>query len=120
MEKVKIEGSLKSEEQNYNFCLFGLFDKKNNILKYMDNDINVVIDMTNNKMERVCASYKVEFSFNKEQTTVNKLILNDIGQTIQLALKTIDILINDGFYYVEYELNDDEIFTFELCYEKND
>lgn len=115
MKKIKIKGFLKSEEQNYIFDTNGFYDK--GILKYEDNDVLVSLDIKNNEMIRTTNSYELVFSFKRGVKTINVLTLKDLSQTIEMSLKTLDILIKDGYYYVQYELNEDELFTFELFYE---
>lgn len=115
MKKVKINGALKSEEQNYNFEVQGFYGDE--ILKYEDNNVLVSIDMKNNSMIRSADSYDLFFKFEKNRKTTNVLKLKDLDQTIEMSLNTLDILQKDGYYYVRYELNEDEIFTFELFYE---
>lgn len=115
MKKVKIKGFLKSEEQNYVIEAQGFYDK--GILKYEDNDVLVSLDIKNNKMIRTTDSYELVFSFKRDVKTISMLTLKDLSQTIEMSLKTLDIFIKDGYYYVQYELNEDELFTFELFYE---
>lgn len=114
MKKVKIKGSLKSEEQTYSFESDGIYE--DGILKYQDNDVLVSIDVKNNSMIRSTDSYEIVFNFEKNKKTSNILRLKDLNQTIEMSLKTIDLLVKDGYYYVQYELNDDELFVFELNY----
>lgn len=115
MKKVKIKGSLKSEEQNYSFESDG-FDE-DGILKYQDNGVLVSVDIRGKSMIRSTDDYELIFKFEKNKKTINTLKLKDLNQTLEMSLKTIDLLIKDGYYYVQYELNDDELFEFELFYE---
>lgn len=115
MEKVKIKGFLKSEEQEVSFDVLGFYGS--GVLKYQDGDVMVSIDLKNNCMVRTASSYELIFNFKQHEKTVNVLKLIDLNQTIEMSLNTIDLLIKDGYYYVQYELNDDELFTFELFYE---
>ena len=115
---LKIKGCLKSNENNYSFESNGNIN--NNIIKFNDNDILVEIDLDNNKMVRKTSEYILNFIFKKDQKTINSLILKDINQSIDMDLYTVDIININGYFYVNYELNDDELFEFELRYEGDD
>lgn len=115
MEKVKIKGSLKSEERNYSFESEGFYEDGN--LKYQDGEVLVLVDTRGKSMIRSTDNYELVFKFEKNKQTINILKLKDLNQTLEMSLKTIDLLIKDGYYYVQYELNGDELFVFELFYE---
>lgn len=115
LEKVKIKGSLKSEERNYSFESEGFYEDGN--LKYQDGEVLVLVDTRGKSMIRSTDNYELVFKFEKNKQTINILKLKDLNQTLEMSLKTIDLLIKDGYYYVQYELNGDELFVFELFYE---
>lgn len=115
MESIKISGSLKSCEYEYQIDAVGCFDGEN--ISYKDNNIYVSINIKSNIMKRIGNDYEVIFKFKKDKKTTNTLSLKDLKQTIHMPLNTLDILAQDGHYYVKYELNDDELFIFEIFYE---
>ena len=114
--KIKIKSKLKSNEDNYEFLVDG--EISNDIIKYIDNDVLVEIDLVNNIMKRNSKDYELIFNFSKEEETNSVLNLKDLEQTISMKLYTIDIIKKNGYYYINYELNDDELFAFELTYEE--
>lgn len=114
--KIKIKSKLKSNEDNYEVLCNG--ELINDIIKYMDNDVLVEIDLINNIMKRNSKNYELIFNFLKGEETRNVLNLKDLEQTIDMSLYTIDIIKRNGYYFINYELNGDELFEFELLYEE--
>lgn len=112
---LKIKGRLKSNEREYIFETFG--DIKDNIITFNDGDILVKLDLNDNKMIRKTLDYELNFIFLKDQKTNNSLFLKDINQVIDMNLYTIDIINQEGYFYVNYELNNEELFFFEIRYE---
>ena len=113
--QIKLNGFLKSNEKNYDFSLFG--EINNQIIAYRDNDVDVEIDLVNDVMKRFHEDYEIEFRFVKGVKNINQLKLKDLDQHIDMDLYTIDIIKKDNYYFVSYELNNDELFEFELNYE---
>ena len=115
MKKVSVSGSLLSPEQSVKFTASGFFYGK--VLKYVDNNVDVELDINNDILIRRNSEYEIRFYFLKESITKNTLKLYELGEAIQLNLYTIDLVKTTGNYYVKYELNDDELFEFSVSYE---
>ena len=113
--KIKLFGYLKSNEKKYEFSTIGQIN--NEIILYQDNDVNFKFDIENDIMKRIHNDYELEFVFVKNSKTINQLRLKELNQTIDMDLYTIDIVKKDNYYFVSYELNNDELFEFELNYE---
>ena len=114
--KLRINSKLKSNEKDYEVMCDG--EINNDIIKYMDNDVLVEIDLVNNIMKRNSKDYELIFNFLKDEETSSILNLKDLEQTINMKLYTIDVIKKEGYYFINYELNDDELFEFELNYEE--
>ena len=114
MRQVKVIGKLLSPEKTIKFNADGFFD--NNVLKYVDDNVNVEFDLENDILIRKNEDYEIKFNFKKDEATKNTLKLVDMKEIIQLNLYTIDLVKTEDSYYVRYELNDDELFEFQIDY----
>ena len=114
--EIKIRSKLISSENNYEVLSVGTINK--NIISYVDNDVLVQIDLSDNIMKRTSDDYELILNFFKGKETSSILNMKGLGQNIDMKLYTIDIIKSEGYYFVNYELNDDELFKFELVYEE--
>lgn len=121
MVKIKINSSLKTDEDNVLGEFLGTFD--NNIIVYQENNINVTLLIKDNKikMSRIADDYDIELDFALDQIAKGIYDIKKHKIKMDLEVKTNILEINNNKIFIEYELklNDENmgIFSFEIKYE---
>ena len=118
MEKIKIY-SLLSNSDNENTTIEALadFDKEKNIIKYKEEDLQVTIQILDNKVliERKNEEYDLNLIFSQNEKITCKYQVDFIGLNLEIDVYTKILEIEENRIYINYELfYDDKSFgTFE-------
>lgn len=120
MSKIKIKTILKTSEDNIiNECK-GV--KINNKIKFIDNDINTIIEIEKDNifLTRTTEEYEMKLQFKKFLTIAGFYDIKNIGM-LDLKVNTEELIIEDNKIYIEYILyvNNENLnkSTYELEYE---
>lgn len=129
MKKIKIY-SLLSNSDNENTTIEALadFDKEKNIIKYKEEDLQVTIQILDNKVliERKNEEYDLNLVFSQNERVTCKYQVDFIGLNLEIDVYTKILEIEENRIYINYELFNDNksIGTFEYkllimewCYE---
>lgn len=118
MEKIKIY-SLLSNSDNENTTIEALadFDKEKNIIKYKEEDLQVTIQILDNKVliERKNEEYDLNLVFSQNEKITCKYQVDFIGLNLEIDVYTKILEIEENRIYINYELFNDNksIGTFE-------
>ena len=118
MEKIKIY-SLLSNSDNDNTTIEALadFDKEKNIIKYKEEDLQVTIQILDNKViiERKNEEYDLNLIFSQNERVTCKYQVDFIGLNLEIDVYTKILEIEENRIYINYELFNDNksIGTFE-------
>lgn len=121
MVKIKINSSLKTNEDIVLGEFLGTFDE--NKIFYQEDNINVTILVEDNKikMSRTTNDYVIELNFALDQITKGIYDIKNHNIKMDLEVKTNILEINNNKLFIEYELklNDEDmgVFSFEIKYE---
>lgn len=114
MSKVLLKVSIESNNEMHEYTTRGILNEKLNILIYNGNDIKNRFDFSKNILERENNEIKIflPFEINKENNAVyydkqNKIKLN-------IKLYTNVLRINRHNVYIEYTLDNTNLFTYKL------
>ena len=118
MEKIKIY-SLLSNSDNENTTIEALadFDKEKNIIRYKEEDLQVTIQILDNKVliERKNEEYDLNLFFSQNEKVTCKYQVDFIGLNLEIDVYTKILEIEENRIYINYELFNDNksIGTFE-------
>ncbi len=113
MEKVTIKVKLSSTEEIFEVEAKAELDS--DILKYYEDEFTKVeVDFKNNILRRSNNQIKMEFVFDTTNITDNIMFINDIKDELYFKIKTNSIEKNDKYYKVNYEILDNDTFTYEV------
>lgn len=118
MEKIKIY-SLLSNSDNENTTIEALadFDKEKNIIRYKEEDLQVTIQILDNKViiERKNEEYDLNLVFSQNEKITCKYQVDFIGLNLEIDVYTKILEIEENRIYINYELFNDNksIGTFE-------
>lgn len=118
MKKVKIY-SLLSNSDNENTTIEALadFDKEKNVIKYKEEDLQVTIQILDNKViiERKNEEYDLNLVFSQNEKVTCKYQVDFIGLNLEIDVYTKILEIEGNRIYINYELFNDNksIGTFE-------
>jgi len=93
-----VKSCLRNEKKEYN--IRGIYSDK--IIKYMEQDTLMIIDLKNYTLERSNNDYKINFDFKK-----NKVYLNEDDRNFTLDIDLIEIKVLDNYFKVKYKIVDD-------------
>lgn len=121
MEKIKIY-SLLSNSDNENTTIEALadFDKEKNIIKYKEEDLQVTIQILDNKViiERKNEEYDLNLVFSQNEKVTCKYQVDFIGLNLEIDVYTKILEIEENRIYINYELFNDNksigIFEYKL------
>lgn len=105
--KVRVHTVLKTENENKEFSGFGIL--LNDCLKYIEDDVKVVVILNNQEMIREDNEKKVSYKFLENAETVNDLFLIDYNLTCPISIYTNKFLIESNRCHIEYKLVLDEL-----------
>lgn len=110
MEKVKIY-SLLSNSDNENTTIEALadFDKEKNVIKYKEEDLQVTIQILDNKVliERKNEEYDLNLVFSQNEKVTCKYQVDFIGLNLEIDVYTKKLEIEENRIYINYELFND-------------
>ena len=121
MEKIKIY-SLLSNSDNENTTIEALadFDREKNIIKYKEEDLQVTIQILDNKVliERKNEEYDLNLFFSQNEKVTCKYQVDFIGLNLEIEIYTKILEIEENRIYINYELFNDNksigIFEYKL------
>ena len=112
MSKIKISRILNKEKFTFN----GI--KSKNIIKYKDKDMLVKIDISNNiSLIRENEEYKLELIFNSENESSGSYYLKKYNKKINISVNVNQLEIKENYFFINYNVEDNEQFDFKLEYE---
>ena len=112
---VKLKASIKSNDDDLDIITDGLRDK--NKITYKENNIIVTILLFNSRIEmnRKASDYEVNLIFNKFEKTISTYTFVGGNKVFELTTNTKEIIINDSFIKIEYELEENSFsYTLEM------
>ena len=129
MEKIKIY-SLLSNSDNENTTIEALadFDREKNIIKYKEEDLQVTIQILDNKVliERKNEEYDLNLFFSQNEKVTCKYQVDFIGLNLEIEIYTKILEIEENRIYINYEIFNDgksigifeyKLLIMEWCYE---
>lgn len=113
MGKVNLKARLKSNEEDLIIETNGI--KIDNKIVYKENNITVTILIFKNKIEmnRSCNEYKINFVFDKNETTLSKYNVFGMPKEFLLETQTNKLEITDKYIKLKYNLEGNE-FSYDL------
>lgn len=119
MSKIKVNALLhnKKDDKFFNSDVTGI--KSNNTIKYIDNDVVVVIslDKDNISLKRRSDEYDIDMHFKENTLTEGKYNIKALG-FFNLKVFTSKLIIQDNKIEIEYEIqiedNSKELFSYKI------
>ena len=113
MKKIKIYSVLSnSDNETTTVEALADYDKKEKIIKYVEEDLKVEIKIQNNRilMNRKNDEYDLNLIFELNEKIKCKYQVNSIGLTLDIVVYTKKLEIEDNRIYINYEMyNDNKI-----------
>ena len=113
MKKIKIYSVLSnSDNETTTVEALADYDKKEKIIKYVEEDLKVEIQIQNNRilMNRKNDEYDLNLIFELNEKIKCKYQVNSIGLTLDIVVYTKKLEIEDNRIYINYEMyNDNKI-----------
>lgn len=109
MEEVNVTAKLTTPGNELLVESKGLYDPYNNVLQYWEEDENNTKMQFNFKdciLERDNQNLKMEYQFILGETTKNKVEVKDLEQTLLVAIKTIECILENRKAYIKYQVVD--------------
>ena len=119
MSKIKVNALLhnKKDEKFFNSDVIGI--KSNNTIKYIDNDVVVVVGINedNISLKRRSDEYDIDMYFKENTLTEGKYNIKALG-FFNLKVFTSKLIIEDKKIEIEYEMqiedNNKELFSYKI------
>ena len=119
MSKIKVNALLhnKKDDKFFNSDVTGI--KSNNTIKYIDNDVVVVIslDKDNISLKRRSDEYYIDMHFKENTLTEGKYNIKALG-FFNIKVFTSKLIIQDNKIEIEYEIqiedNSKELFSYKI------
>ena len=99
-----VKSCLRNEKKEYN--IKGIYSNK--VIKFIEDDTLMVIDLNNNTLERSKDDYKIKLDFKNNLATISQDNIN-----INIDINVLNIKVLDDYFYVKYKLEFD-YFEFEI------
>ena len=115
MEKVNLNITLKNNEFEKKNNISGIFNTKNNILKYSDDSVDYTIDFNKSIMIRENNEFNMEIDFSKKVIGTMTLFYKQLSKRITFALIIEKLEISTNLFHLKYIINDTE--NVEYCIE---
>jgi len=125
MKDIKLVAELiNSDNEPIKIETKGRYDKINKIIEYVENDLNVKLKITNNKiiLNRKNEDYDLNLEFELNKRLECKYKVKTIGLDLELDVYTSELKITDKELYINYELfsenNSIGVFKYKLLFEE--
>lgn len=100
----------------------GIYNSENNTIEYYETDIDktlVKFDFNNNILYRSNDNIEMEYHFEENRNSKNKVTIKGMEQTLLVSIFTTKILKDDKYIYIKYQVIDaKEECAFEIKYEE--
>lgn len=118
MNKIRIKSILtNSENETVNLETIAIYDEINNIIKYEEEDLEVIVKLSKYKLiiNRKNEDYDLNFEFKENETITCLHKIKSLGLDMEINVKTIKLEIKEKYIYVQYNLNNNnqDMGTFE-------
>lgn len=111
MSKVKLSIQLNDENDVEKYELIGIFNKKSNILSYIDNNkVRTKFDFNKKILYRESDEYTIVLFFTDSSDSY--IFLKDSKLKLDLKVKVINIKEKNNQIYIKYIINEFETHTF--------
>lgn len=120
MKQVKIDITLKTEDQTREYQVIGKYDEKKQILTYYDQfeKVNTILDLKNYTLNRENEQYQLKYQFVLNEKTSNFLTIKELNQTVAIDLKTTKLILSPKRFELSYILiNSNEKIEYTITYE---
>lgn len=114
----KLRITLETPDGCNTMMVSGIYDKKAQKIKYLEEDkTKVIIDIMNKELIRENNNIYLKYLFNLEKNTDNIVKIKELNKNIQLLIKTNKFNNNDKLLEIEYEIIDsNDKFSYKIEY----
>lgn len=114
MSKIRIKATVNDEK----FLFKGI--KKENKIIYKDNDVSVIIDISNIIiLTRENLDFKINLIFDKKENTKGVYLLKSSNNYLELQIKTEKLVVLENSIEIIYNINsNEETINFKLEFEE--
>lgn len=114
MKKVKLEIILKNDNEKIKSISPGIFDQKNNILKYSDGNVNYILDFNNNFLKKSTEECDLDINFLDEKNAFIDIFYKEINQHFKLNILIEELKKSTNMFYLKYIIDSGECIEYTL------
>lgn len=108
MKKVDLDIILKNDEIDKKIKSTGIFNEKNNILNYSDDNVEYTIDFNNKFMQRENDEFNMKLDFSNNNFGKITVFYKELSKQFIIDIFIKELKISTNIFSIKYIINDTE------------